>query len=137
MKNVLLTAAKSAISTSIAMACVGASAQDCRQIAEPAKRLECYDNALSKPEVAQPQGEEADIQAAVRKALKDPGSAQFGDVLIVTPERACQTVNAKNQFGGYTGSQQAILTKVGGMWFTLGIQAVSQQRCVEIVKRIK
>lgn len=48
------------------------------------------------------------VQAAARRKLKDPESARFG--AIAASETAsggrffCGTVNARNGFGGYTGS---------------------------------
>lgn len=50
----------------------------------------------------------AEARAAVRARLKDPKSAQFGDA-IVTERAVCGSVNAKNGFGGYTGSQPFIV----------------------------
>lgn len=52
------------------------------------------------------------IESAVRKELKDPGSAIFKDELRVG-NRACISVNAKNSFGGYSGTQYAHLVDLG------------------------
>jgi len=53
---------------------------------------------------------EAQIKAVhegVRKGLKDPESARFGDISAVNREgdkiTVCGMANAKNSFGGYTG----------------------------------
>jgi hypothetical protein len=47
------------------------------------------------------------IEAAVKENLRDPGSAQFGDlVLSESGQRACIQYNGKNAFGGY-GCQSA------------------------------
>ncbi len=45
----------------------------------------------------------------VKNRLKDPDSAKFGNVIVVETEKygrvVCGEVNAKNGFGGYTGSK--------------------------------
>lgn len=46
---------------------------------------------------------EAGIERQVAAALKDPGSAEFGETSIRRGV-ACGSVNAKNGFGGYTGA---------------------------------
>jgi hypothetical protein len=44
--------------------------------------------------------------SAVTKQLLDPNSAQFTEVVVNTKDRTvCGKVNAKNTFGGYTGSK--------------------------------
>ncbi len=59
-------------------------------------------------------GAEAIIAAerAVRREFKDPNSAQFKDVRANYTEEfgvvACGRVNAKNEFGGYTGFQRFV-----------------------------
>lgn len=52
---------------------------------------------------------EAQAQDAVRRGLKDPDSARFGGMRAGRDPRdgstvVCGMVNAKNGFGGYTGS---------------------------------
>lgn len=51
-------------------------------------------------------------ERAVRRELKDPGSAQFKDVRANYTEEfgvvACGRVNAKNDFGGYTGFRRFV-----------------------------
>ena len=45
-------------------------------------------------------------QMAVQAQLRDPGSAQFRDVIVVRQDSStavCGEVNAKNGFGGYIG----------------------------------
>lgn len=52
----------------------------------------------------------------VASQLKDPDSAQFGDVFFVERQAAgslhsgylCGTVNARNSFGGYAGDKQFV-----------------------------
>jgi hypothetical protein len=47
------------------------------------------------------------VDEGVRKGLKDPESARFGDIRAVKRQggkiTVCGFVNAKNSFGGYTG----------------------------------
>jgi len=53
---------------------------------------------------------------AVTAALKDPDSAQFGEVVAVSNDGTpvvCGSVNAKNSFGGFTGEQSFVY--VAGM----------------------
>ena len=51
-------------------------------------------------------------ERAVRRELKDPDSAQFKDVRANYTEEfgvvACGRVNAKNEFGGYTGFRRFV-----------------------------
>lgn len=52
-------------------------------------------------------------RTSVQKQLKDPDSAKFGEITLVTPAQqsttyqsikvACGSVNAKNSYGGYEG----------------------------------
>lgn len=44
-----------------------------------------------------------DYETPVKRALRDPGSAQFTDV-SAQQESACGFVNSKNGFGGYAGA---------------------------------
>lgn len=48
---------------------------------------------------------ETKVQDAVKRILRDPESARFGEAGGYFPddETACGEVNAKNAFGGYTG----------------------------------
>lgn len=52
--------------------------------------------------------------STVRASLKDPSSADFGQVVMRSKDAgisvACGTVNAKNGFGGYSGPQRFIYT---------------------------
>jgi hypothetical protein len=46
------------------------------------------------------------VEADVRRSLKDPDSAKFEDVKAYAKEQvACGKVNAKNSYGGYAGSE--------------------------------
>ncbi|HDS1136302.1 TPA: hypothetical protein QDZ75_000286 [Stenotrophomonas maltophilia] len=51
-------------------------------------------------------------ERAVRRELKDPDAAQFRDVRANYTEEfgvaACGRVNAKNEFGGYTGFRRFV-----------------------------
>lgn len=110
--------------------------QDCARIPDPATRLACYDKAPNRPNRAQPGSDEEKIQEAVRARLKDPASAQFGTLTILNPTRACQTVNARNAYGGYVGDRQAFVVKLEGMWIAVGIEEVSHVRCLEVIKQL-
>lgn len=92
----------------------------------------------SKPQSNRPiavtGGEQAKIRAAVREVLNDPESGRFGALSLVRSDRACQTVNAKNKFGGYTGDQQAMVLKLEGRWYALHVADVSHDQCLTVVK---
>lgn len=49
------------------------------------------------------------VQASVRRVLRDPESARFGNMVAAQssqgPLTVCGWVNAKNGFGGYTGDE--------------------------------
>lgn len=51
----------------------------------------------------------ATVQSTVKRALKDPASAIFGDMKAAQLNdgrmQVCGLVNAKNGFGGYTGDE--------------------------------
>jgi hypothetical protein len=119
----------------VAAALPPANAQDCSGIKDAARRLQCFDAASH---AAAPKRhattETARIQQAVREALNDPQSARFGTLSFARLTDACQTVNAKNKLGGYTGDQQAMVSKVNGRWVTLNIADVSHDQCLEIIK---
>ena len=136
MKNVKRTVVKTAMLSLIALACVGVRAQDCRQIADVTKRLECYDRSGPK-ESQQLTPQEVDVQEAVRRTLKDPASARFGPLEMYNQELGCQTVNARNAFGGYTGNQQAFVAKIGGTWMTLDVKDMTPQHCMEVLQKMK
>ncbi len=51
---------------------------------------------------------QVDYEAAVKRELRDPDSAQFSDV-VVNVESACGFVNSKNGYGGYAGRQPFIV----------------------------
>lgn len=53
----------------------------------------------------------------VRRNLKDPESAQFGDFYYnSTTKKACLMVNAKNSMGGYNGYSAIVLKKGDNGW---------------------
>jgi hypothetical protein len=80
------------------------SLENCRAISSAVDRLFCYDqlgksNADSSPEVER-------AKEAMRKALTDPESARFRNVVVSARDPAngvCGQVNFKNQMGGYVG----------------------------------
>jgi hypothetical protein len=59
-----------------------------------------------------PADSQYDAKEAVRARLKDPSSAQFGDITKYMdgdkPRAYCGTVNARTGFGGYGGFQRFI-----------------------------
>jgi hypothetical protein len=61
--------------------------------------------------------EKADIEKAVKEALKDSESAKFGDTYINKETgHACVIVNAKNSMGGYVGDHVMFLEKTHEGW---------------------
>jgi hypothetical protein len=53
----------------------------------------------------------------VRRNLKDPESAQFGNFYYSpTTKKACLVVNAKNSMGGYNGNSAIVLNKTDEGW---------------------
>ena len=71
----------------------------------------------------------------IRRALKDPDSAKFGDMVVVdNGYGACVEVNSKNAYGGYTGFQQAVLfnSKDFG-WNVVEVKDVSAAVCIKVL----
>lgn len=67
---------------------------------------------------------------AVRKILKDPESARFGDFYFNSKTgKGCLTVNAKNSMGGYTGDQQAYVRRGEDGWESHYISEVGPDIC--------
>jgi len=80
-------------------------------------------------------GAESSAKDTVRRSLKDPESAKFGEYTRVTEDKACLNVNAKNSMGGYTGEQVAYLLKRDDKWMVVAIERKSNHtQCVEIMK---
>lgn len=52
-------------------------------------------------------------RAVIRAMLKDPDSADFTNERIADSGAYCASVNAKNSFGGYSGSQRVMV--IAGM----------------------
>jgi hypothetical protein len=76
-------------------------------------------------------GDESAAKKAVLANLKDPDSAKFGKFSLAGTKGACLTVNAKNSMGGYTGDQQALLSrKEDNSWMVLGVEDQSHDRCI-------
>lgn len=69
--------------------------------------------AVSLPAVAQ----EAELKAIVLGTLKDPDSAQFRNLRVVSGGAAlCGEVNAKNSYGGYNGFKSFVADSEGVAW---------------------
>ena len=78
-------------------------------------------------------GMKHDAEEAVRKGLKDPDSAKFGELYYNDKtEKGCLEVNAKNSMGGYTGTQQAYVKHTKNGWEEDGIADISLKQCREI-----
>ncbi len=75
---------------------------------------------------------ETKAKDAVLEVLKDPESAKFGGFSEYEDKsRACLTVNSRNSMGGYTGNQQAKLSKLkDGGWGVTNIVEISHENCV-------
>lgn len=84
----------------------------------------------------------AAIQQQLATQLKDPGSAQFGPIqaAISTQDKSvavCGTVNAKNSYGGYTGTKPYVGALDGGSFRLLVLggperdTAVAQSVCAK------
>lgn len=72
-------------------------------------------------------------EEAVRKELKDPSSAQFGELYFNDKtQKGCLAVNAKNSMGGYTGDQQAYVKRKGDGWEVNGIAPLTLSMCREV-----
>lgn len=86
-------------------------------------------------------GPESDAQKAVSAVLRDPGSAKFGKFTQAPNGLACLAVNSKNEFGGYTGNQQAMLLKKPGEtnWQVLSVTdaIITHDDCVNMIKNAK
>jgi hypothetical protein len=81
--------------------------------------------------------EQTEIKKAVVNVLKDPNSVIFGDIEVKN-KMACLEVNAKNAFGGYTGKQEAMLSKVEGKWLVVTIKKdLSHSFCVDEWLKVK
>lgn len=105
-------------------------------------RMQDPETSLAKPSVITTllRDPDADAKAAaggmarmlVPKALKDPGSAMFGQVWGMNETTACGYVNAKNSFGAMTGEQAFIMT-ADGVQFQggRGFMARWDKLCVE------
>lgn len=88
---------------------------------------------------AKKDGAEFAAKEAVLKVLKDPESAKFGAFTLVNDENACLDVNARNSYGGYTGEQVMVLTKVRNEWLVLPSMfqsAMSHEMCVRIARKM-
>ncbi|GHU25841.1 hypothetical protein AGMMS50256_01350 [Betaproteobacteria bacterium] len=72
------------------------------------------------------------IEDIVRQNLKDPGSAQFKDIIFSADKRrACIVWNAKNSLGGYGGWHIAEFKKENSEWVVKDMD-VPEPNCREI-----
>ncbi len=137
MKSRLFPGMRCVLTAVCAITGAGVYAQDCARVADPSKRLACYDSATKQPtqSKSKAKSEESLIQAAVRAALKDPESAKFGTLTVVSPQLACQTINARNGFGGYGGNRQAFVRKVQGSWVAGSIEDLTHEECQRAIQQ--
>jgi len=96
--------------------------------AEAKKAAEAKKTAISNAE--------SDTKKAVLRQLKDPDSANFGRFTLIDDTHACLTVNARNSYGGYTGDQEAWLTKPDGEWHVYVIKAAEFVTCESIMTKM-
>lgn len=78
------------------------------------------------------------VKDAITEGLKDPTSAEFGEISIVDGvggKFACATVNARNSFGGYTGDQQIMLQHHDAEGWTWAGEGTEQphKSCVDFI----
>lgn len=74
---------------------------------------DCWMANSNTTKVYDPKVVVARAQAAVRKRLIDPYSAQFTTLFVKKDGTLCGTVNAKNRFGGYVGATDFIFSMNG------------------------
>lgn len=91
-------------------------------------------------QLATPSNEQkAAILNAILSSLKDPDSAKFGRIgMLSNSKAACVEVNAKNAFGGYTGFQTAALVgdpEIG--WASPKISKIDFEKCLEVLRRFQ
>jgi hypothetical protein len=70
------------------------------------------------------------LDDAIRKSLKDPDSAKFGQH-IVEKTHACVVVNAKNGYGGYTGDKTAWLSRASEDSTTWSVDSMDDTPCYQ------
>jgi len=69
---------------------------------------------------------EEQLKDLVRTSLKDPESANFKNLRVMSNGRAlCGDVNAKNSYGGYTGFKAFVADSEGVYWENDGSTAAS------------
>lgn len=74
---------------------------------------------IDQPHSGGPTYDPAGVQAAVKRKLRDPESAQFGRMSVHGDRKwagspvtvVCGSVNARNGFGGYVGSKDFVYIK--------------------------
>lgn len=83
--------------------------------------------------VAPTEEQKVAISKAIAERLKDPESARFGKIVLLGNQRfACAEVNAKNAFGGYTGTQVAgLMRSPRNTWDVGSIEKISIAECLQ------
>jgi len=77
------------------------------------------------------------ITQAVRRSLIDPESARFGDVFVLPNKHACVAVNAKNRFGGFTGTRMAFAGMFKGAWHPMVVHDVTIDKCISMIVKLE
>lgn len=75
------------------------------------------------------------LNKAIKLRLVDPGSARFGEYMIVGNSSACVMVNSRNRYGGYAGASALFMKKIGGEWRTIH-DAGSLQTCLVVTQKV-
>lgn len=75
----------------------------------------------------------SNAEKATLGVLKDPSSAQFGEFTKYGDHKSysCLSVNAKNEYGGYTGVRQVTLKSIGEDWGVESVDDVSHEDCIQ------
>jgi hypothetical protein len=76
----------------------------------------------------------SEIKQAVLASLKDPESAKFGQFTQVGDNQACIEVNARNSYGGYSGTTPFLVRKIDGEWNIHPLLKLSYKTCLAMMK---
>lgn len=76
----------------------------------------------------------SEIKQAVLASLKDPESARFGQFTQVGDNHACIEVNARNSYGGYSGTTPFMVRKIDGKWTASTSLNFTYKICLSIMK---
>ena len=105
--------------TSLFLAAVCMSATGCQQIEKPTASIQPAPNYVELT-----QAQKSIVESGVRQSLKDPQSAQFGQMYASEDGETitvCGLVNSKNSFGGYVGMKPFMGALVNDKFVPIGI----------------